>query len=98
MEIRNRCSRRLSGHNMPPVREILGILADHPAAELEPDIYGGGGAVTVLEQRMAELLGKEQTLFFTKGVIAQQCVLLAAREARATPFVAIHPLSHMDID
>lgn len=98
MEIRARCSRRLSGHRMPPVREVLSCLADHPAAGLIPDIYGGGGAVALLEERMAGLLGKERAIFFTKGVIAQQSVLLAAREARGTPFVVIHPLSHMEVD
>lgn len=98
METRERCSRRLSGHRLPPVRETLADLAAHPAAALAPDIYGDGGAVAVLEERMAALLGKEQALFFTKGVIAQQCVLLTAREARNTPFVAIHPESHMEVD
>lgn len=48
----------------------LGELA--AAQEIEPDYYSRGGSVEKLEQRMAELLGKERAVFFPTGTLANQ--------------------------
>lgn len=92
------CSRRLSNHRAKAPAEVLRALASHPAAAEPADFYGVGGAATQLEQRSAELLGKPAAKFFIKGVIAQMSVLRAASEEARTLNVAIHPMSHIDLD
>jgi threonine aldolase len=43
----------------------------------EWDMYGGGGAVDLLERQVAELLGKPAAAFFVSGTMAQQAMLRA---------------------
>lgn len=92
------CTRRLSGHKQAAPAEALKALAAHPAGALPADVYGAGGAATVLEQRTAELLGKPAAMFFIKGMIAQMAVLRAAAEQARTPNIVMHPMSHMELD
>jgi threonine aldolase len=92
------CSRRLSNHCYRPPAEVLSALAEYPAAAEPADFYGAGGAAKLLEQRTAELLGKPAAMFFIKGMIAQMSVLRAAAEQARTLNVAIHPMSHIDLD
>jgi threonine aldolase len=92
------CSRRLSNHRYRAPAEVLSALATDPAAAEPMDLYGAGGAATRLEQRTAELLGKPAAMFFIKGMIAQMSVLRSAAEQARTLNVAIHPMSHVDLD
>jgi threonine aldolase len=92
------CDRFLSHHVPEPPGTMLRRLAEHPAAQAEPDAYGAGGAVAMLESRTASLLGKPAALFFIKGVTAQLSVLRAHCDAARTPNLAIHPMSHLDFD
>ena len=92
------CRRRLSNHRYKGPAETLSALAAHPAAAEPADFYGSGGASSQLEQRTAELLGKPAANFFIKGMIAQMSVLRAAADAARTLNVAIHPMSHIDLD
>ena len=92
------CSRRLSGHRYRAPAEALAALATHPAAAEPADLYGAGGAASELERRTAELLGKPAATFFIKGMIAQMSVLRVAAEQGRTLKVAIHPMSHIDLD
>lgn len=59
------------------------------------DTYGGGGAVTKLEEQVAELLGKPSAVFFISGTMAQQSMLRVWCERRGTRRVAIQDLSHL---
>jgi threonine aldolase len=77
---------------------VLEEMMQSPYARLQTDFYGEGGAVEVLEQRVATLLGKPAGMFFIKGVIAQHCLLRVRAEERRSLAVAIHPLSHIDYD
>ena len=92
------CDRFLSHHKPEPAGTTLHRLAEHAAAGSEPDAYGAGGAVALLESRTASLLGKPAGLFFIKGVTAQLSALRAYCEAARSPNVAIHPMSHLDFD
>ncbi|WP_166941766.1 threonine aldolase family protein [Sphingopyxis panaciterrae] len=92
------CAHILPGHKTVPVPGLLQALAAHPAAQRQPDFYGSGGAVSELEERTAALLGKERGLFVIKGVTAQFSVLRRYAEQAGTDNVAIHPLSHIDVD
>ena len=97
-QLRAACTRTLSYHRQKNVRETLAALARHPLAARLPDLYGDGGAVAELERRVAALLGKRTGVFFAKGVVAQECLLRACSEQRGSPYVALAPLSHLDID
>lgn len=95
---RRACEHFLTHHRPASPADVLRRLSDHPAASEEADRYGAGGAVAALEKRTAALLSKPAALFFIKGVIAQLCVLRVHQESRSTSNVAIHPLSHLDLD
>jgi len=97
-QLRAACTRTLSYHRQKNVRETLAALARHPLAARLPDLYSDGGAVAELERRVAALLGKPAGVFFAKGVVAQECLLRACSEQRGSPYVALAPLSHLDID
>lgn len=71
----DQCSKRLHGHYPVPVRKLLLELADSVDPGLMPDFYGSGEAVEKLEQKVADLLGKESVLFFPSGTMAQQIAL-----------------------
>src|SRR5690242_9142597 len=91
--LRARARNALTHHRPASPAEVLREMSASPYAGLPADHYGDGGAVGMLEKRVAELLGKPAATFFAKGVIAQQCVLrVRAQEAHALN-VALHPLS-----
>lgn len=60
-----------------------------------PDRYGAGELVERLEHRVAELLGKEATVFMPSGVMAQQAALRVHAEQSGNRLVALHPRSHL---
>ncbi|MGH7340240.1 MAG: beta-eliminating lyase-related protein, partial [Candidatus Rokuibacteriota bacterium] len=55
----------------PAMREAMA------AAEVGDDVYGEDPTVNLLQQRSAELLGKEAALFVASGTMANQASLLA---------------------
>ncbi|WBQ07660.1 threonine aldolase family protein [Kribbella sp. CA-293567] len=87
------CTRWLSGRRVPPA-DALRALAD-AATEAERDGYGAGGEVAVLEQEVAELLGKPAAVFLPTGILAQQSVLRVFADRAGTQRVAVHGLSHL---
>ncbi|MBV1854684.1 threonine aldolase family protein [Catellatospora tritici] len=88
------CDRILSAHRVPIMREQLALL-DSLDLDGWPDFYGGG-PVTELERRVAELLGKPAAVFFPTGTMAQQVALRCWAERTGSPVVALHPLSHVE--
>jgi len=62
-----------------------------------PDFYGDGGPVTALEERVADLLGKESAVFFPTGTMAQQVALRFGAELTGRRTVALHPLGHQEV-
>lgn len=76
-------------------------MGDHLAAmgagldpDATPDVYGEGGPVTALEERVAGLLGTEAAVFFPTGTMAQQVALRYGAQQTGNPAVGLHPLSH----
>jgi threonine aldolase len=61
----------------------------------EWDTYADGGAVTLLEQQVAELLGRPAAVFFISGTMAQQSMLRVWCERMGSRRVAIQDLSHL---
>ncbi|MEU4691863.1 beta-eliminating lyase-related protein [Actinoplanes sp. NPDC023714] len=84
--------RILSGVRPATIRERLADLADAVDPEEMPDYYGDG-PVTLLEQRVANLLGAEAAVWFPTGTMAQQVALRFG--AGETDAVALHPLGHL---
>lgn len=90
--------RVLSNARPLSVAERLDRLAGSPHARADDplDVYGDG-IVRRLEERVAELLGKEDALWFPTGTMAQQAVLRAWSARAGTPRVAVHPLHHTQL-
>jgi threonine aldolase len=86
------CTRWLSGRKTP-VSDSLRALAA-AATEEERDGYGSGGEVELLEQEVAELLGKPAAVFVPSGIMAQQSALRVYADRAGTQRVALHGLSH----
>jgi threonine aldolase len=86
------CDRILSGVRPATIRERLNEMTASAGPDDLPDIYGDG-LVTVLEQRVANLLGTEAAVWFPTGTMAQQVALRFG--AARTNAVALHPLSHL---
>jgi threonine aldolase len=83
-----------------PRRTPAAVLAELAEAceELgveEWDTYADGGAVTMLEEQVAQLLGKEAAVFFVSGTMAQQAMLRVWCERTGSHRVAIQDLSHL---
>lgn len=89
------CTRRLSRERPPTMREQLEVL-DGVDLDGFGDIYGDG-PVTVLEQRVADLLGKQAACFFPTGVMAQQVALRIWAGRTGNPAVVLHPQSHPEV-
>ena len=98
LELKDRCKFSLSYHLKETPREVLTRLSKHPLAEQPADYFGNGAAIQQLEFNAAKLLGKKSSLYFQKGVIAQQCMLRAYSELRSSPYVALSPMGHIDFE
>ncbi|MFE0673298.1 threonine aldolase family protein [Streptomyces sp. NPDC058867] len=81
------------------LRERLALLeraADLHDLDEPSDVYGDG-VVAALENRVAELLGKEAAAFFPTGTMAQQVALRCWAGRTGNPAVALHGLSHPEV-
>lgn len=87
--------RILSGIRPLTMRERLAALSAWPDVDGPPDVYGDG-PVTVLEERVAGLLGTEAAVFFPSGTMAQQVALRYGADRTGNPTVALHPLCHLE--
>jgi threonine aldolase len=88
------CDTVLSGLRPLSAAEQLDAIRARADVELLPDFYGEGGAVTAVEQRVAELLGTEVAVFFPTGTMAQQVAMRYGAELTGRDAVGLHPLSH----
>lgn len=78
-------------------RTMAEQLADLAAAGIDldrrPDFYGDG-VVAELEQRVADLLGVAEAVWFPTGTMAQQAALRHWADLKGSRTVALHPLHH----
>ena len=84
-------------HGAPPVRDQLTALAEATGAEERADHYGRGERTERVEQRVAELLGKEAAVFLPSGTMAQPIALRIWSDRRGTRTVAFHPTCHLEL-
>ncbi|WP_117209743.1 threonine aldolase family protein [Allorhizocola rhizosphaerae] len=88
------CDRIVSGIGaVPPRRRLAQLLEGGFDLDAAPDIYGDG-PVRRLEERVAELLGKQEVAFFPSGTMAQQVALRIWAARKGNSVVALHPLQH----
>ncbi len=79
------------------MRERLQALSTSDVdLDVRVHVYDGGLA-TVLEERIAALLGKPAAVFFPTGTMAQQVSLRCWSERTRNSTVALHPLSHLEV-
>jgi threonine aldolase len=95
LALRN-CHRVLGIERPRTVRELLDGFAELDGLDELPDFYAEGSAVGRLERRVAELLGKEDAVFFPSGTMAQQVALRYGAELTGRTAVALHPMSHLE--
>ena len=91
------CAARVVWHPRTSPASVFAELAT-ACEELgidEWDTYADGGAVTMLEEQVAELLGKPAAVFFVSGTMAQQAMLRVWCERSGSRRVAIQDLSHL---
>jgi len=79
----------------PSHRNWLDIMSASPYVDKKIDTYNQGALVELLQNRVADLLGKEKALFFHKGVIAQLTALKVVAENSNKQNVIVHPNSHI---
>jgi threonine aldolase len=91
------CDRILSGIRPRTMRDRLADMDAGGDLDDQPDFYGDGPATT-LEERVADLLGTEAAVFFPTGTMAQQVALRYGADRTGHPTVALHPLSHLEVD
>ncbi len=93
-----KCHTYISGHAPQSVSDQLNALAASEHAQLPPDRYGEGGATTLLEQRCADLTGRDAARFVAKGMIAQMAAIRVWCDRSQRPTAAVHQLSHFNQD
>jgi threonine aldolase len=96
-ELRAKCDRALQGHGIRGVADAIAEIQALPAVDLEADVYGNGGAVTVLETEVRELLGKPAAVFMPSGTMAQQIALRIHADRSGRRVVAFHPTCHLEL-
>ena len=78
----------------------VGVLKEAFAqipAETKSDMYGSGEGIEAFQEKMATILGKEASVFFPSGTMAQQIALRLWSDQQGSKQVAYHPLSHLEI-
>jgi threonine aldolase len=86
-------------HPVSPQDEMRSIIAELDgfgnATEATWDRYGEGGPVAVLEDKVAELLGKPAAVMFPSGTMAQQSTLRVWCDRQGSRRIALPQVSHL---
>lgn len=94
--LKKRCTRWVSGFAPRSFAEDLEAIAAWARAnDVAADVYGDGGAVTLLEQRVAGLLGKPAAVFMPSGVMAQLIALRLHADDKRLPRFGMHATCHL---
>jgi threonine aldolase len=94
--LRAQCTSFLMNHGSRTPVDALDEIASL-GDELGADMYGAGGAVTALETRVQELLGKPAVVFMPSGTMAQQIALRIHADRSGRKVVAFHPTCHLEL-
>ena len=92
------CNVFLTRHKPLNHRQWLDRIEQTSEFSLSTDFFNTGPTVDKLEQKMADLLGKESALFVHKGVVGQNSALMQWAAQTGRNKIAIHPESHIHLD
>lgn len=95
-EVYNQTEYRLGGHGKRNVQVLVDALQNIDS-HLESDMYGKGKIIEDFQKKMAAFLGKEESVFFPSGTMAQQIAIRIWCDAKSLKKVAYHPLAHLEI-
>lgn len=87
---------QLAGHGIRNIQVLQDALAGLNG-QIESDIYGKGKVIEDFQEKMASYLGKEASVFFPSGTMAQQIALRIVCDHKGINKVAYHPLCHLEI-
>ncbi|MCM3766957.1 low specificity L-threonine aldolase [Neobacillus niacini] len=87
---------QVNGHG-PRYIQVLKEAFDALDGQLESEMYGKGELIEAFQQNMARILGKEATVFFPSGTMAQQIAMRIWCDRKGVKKVAYHPLCHLEI-
>ncbi|OWQ46956.1 hypothetical protein CDL60_11175 [Roseateles noduli] len=94
--LKNRCTRWVSGFAPRSFADDLEAVAAWARSNAaSADVYGEGGAVELLEQRVAGLLGKPAAVFMPSGVMAQLIALRLHADDKRLPRFGMHATCHL---
>lgn len=77
--------------------QVLKDALNEVDGSLASDMYGRGFVMEDFQRRMAEIVGKESSVFFPSGTMAQQIALRIWCDQLESNRVAYHPLSHLEL-
>jgi threonine aldolase len=92
-DLRDQCTRFLNWHGNRDAASFLNEIASDTGI----DRYGDGGAVSQIEAKTCELLGKPAAVFMPTGTMAQQIALRIHSERRGGRTVGFHPTAHLEL-
>ncbi|OZM56958.1 low specificity L-threonine aldolase [Lottiidibacillus patelloidae] len=87
---------KILGHGARDVQTLQDAFSEVDG-NLESDIYGTGKIIEEFQEKMANILGKEASVFFPSGTMAQQIALRIWCDEKGIKKVAYHPLCHLEI-
>jgi threonine aldolase len=87
---------KILGHGARDVQTLQKAFSEVDG-NLESDIYGKGKIIEDFQVKMANILGKEASVFFPSGTMAQQIALRIWCDEKGIKKVAYHPLCHLEI-
>ncbi|SMG50266.1 L-threonine aldolase [Marivirga sericea] len=71
----NRVNFQFDGISYSPEEYLNKLLQINKQHKIEPDIYGYGGATTALEEKFAEISGKQKAIYLPTGTMANQLAI-----------------------
>ena len=92
------CKKFLTRHKPLSHRQWLERMEQSSGFDQQVDFFNTGPTVELLEQKIANILGKERALFVHKGMVGQHSALLYWASLSDFNKIAIHPQSHMEVD
>ncbi|GHF11129.1 threonine aldolase [Kordiimonas sediminis] len=93
-----KCEKFVTRHKPLSHSQWISRMQGVPEVDLDIDFYGQGHAIAILDQKMADILGREKALFFHKDMVGQHSVLLSRSRQSGKKRIAVHPQSHMQVD
>jgi len=95
-ELYQGCKKYLPGQYPQSPQQYFEEMAKYVGANNASDIYGQGKFLTLFEEEIAHVLGKESAVFMPSGVMAQQIALRIWADQTGSRNIAYHPTCHLE--